>query len=124
MHDLKDDIIGPGARRIADATGESPRRVLHLVEAHNLPVILRGGKLYSRRSWLDAWYSGREIPDAPPPYVPKPRARGKPRAKHKAAALELNDGASIVICTRCGTRRPPTRGRRPRAWVCPDCREG
>ena len=56
---LKDDLLN-GVRAIAQYTGETERRVRLMIDFHGLPYFKKGGRIYSRKSWLDRWYS----PDA------------------------------------------------------------
>ena len=45
------------------------RRVRHLARNHNLPIRRIGGRIESRRSWLDRIYSEPDGPRAAPPVV-------------------------------------------------------
>ena len=81
MSDYLDDIVGPGAPAIAAATPESDaRRIRHLIRTAGFPVIERGGRLYSRRSWIDRYYSGETLvvngQSAPPTCHNYPVRRG------------------------------------------------
>lgn len=55
-----DDIVGPGVHRIAEATPDNTRRVRHLIDKHGFPCFKRGGKFYSRHSWIAAYYDQDE----------------------------------------------------------------
>jgi hypothetical protein len=69
--ELKNDLVGPGIKAIADAANQSLRRTRTLIERHRLPCFLLGDRLYSRRSWLDRYFRGEPVPDAPsrPPKI-------------------------------------------------------
>jgi hypothetical protein len=54
---LADDLLA-GAEKIAAYSGESVRRTRHLMAVHGLPHFKRGGLIYSRKSWLDRYFSG------------------------------------------------------------------
>jgi hypothetical protein len=54
---LADDLL-IGAEGIGKYTGEDTRRTRHLIKAHGLPHFKRGGRIYSRKSWVDAYYNG------------------------------------------------------------------
>lgn len=54
---LKDDLLR-GLGQIAAYSGESERRVKHLIRAHGYPHFKVGRAVYSRRSWLDRYYAG------------------------------------------------------------------
>ena len=58
---LADDLLN-GAEAIAEYTNEPVRRVLHLISHHGLPHFKRGQRIYSRKTWLDRYYSG-EAPE-------------------------------------------------------------
>jgi hypothetical protein len=53
---LADDLLS-GVDAIAGYIGESPRRVRYLIAYHRFPHIKRGQRIYSRKSWLEAYYS-------------------------------------------------------------------
>jgi hypothetical protein len=66
MPELKNDIL-PSVQAIAEhvygkATPKTIRRLRHLIAAHGLPVKKVGGKIESRRSWIDQYYA---TPDQP-----------------------------------------------------------
>jgi excisionase family DNA binding protein len=50
---LAEDLLS-GAKAAADYIGENPRTVYNLSEKGHLPCIKKGGKLYFRKSELDA----------------------------------------------------------------------
>jgi hypothetical protein len=58
---LAADLLGPGVAAIAAYTGEPERRQRHLIRHHNFPHFKRGGLIYSKRSWADAYYSGETV---------------------------------------------------------------
>jgi hypothetical protein len=53
---LADDLLN-GVGAIASYTGESERRVRHLIDRHSFPVIRHGQRIYSRKSWCEEYYS-------------------------------------------------------------------
>jgi hypothetical protein len=59
--DLKDDVLGPGVGRIAEYAPDSERRIRHLIRKHGFPVFYIGNLMYSRKSWLDRYYSGEQV---------------------------------------------------------------
>jgi hypothetical protein len=61
QHNLADDVIGPGVGKIAAETSDSERRVRYLIDRHGFPVFRRGLRIYSRRSWLERYYSGENV---------------------------------------------------------------
>jgi hypothetical protein len=54
---LAEDLL-VGVRAIAAFTGESERRIRHLISRHELPSFKRGGLFYARKSALNAYYGG------------------------------------------------------------------
>ena len=58
---LKDDVLGPGVGRIAEYAPDDERRIRHLIKKHDFPYFKRGGLIYSRKSWLDRYYSGEQV---------------------------------------------------------------
>jgi hypothetical protein len=58
---LKADVLGPGVAKIAEYTPDNERRVRHLINKHNFPHFTVGGLIYSRKSWLDRYYSGETV---------------------------------------------------------------
>jgi hypothetical protein len=58
---LKDDVLGPGVGRIAEYAPDDERRIRHLIRKHGFPHFYVGQKLYSRKSWLDRYYSGEQV---------------------------------------------------------------
>jgi len=61
MNTLKDDVLGPGVARIAEYAPDNERRIRHLIAKHDFPYFQRGQKIYSRKTWLDRYYSGLPI---------------------------------------------------------------
>jgi excisionase family DNA binding protein len=57
MSTLRDDLL-TGVAEIADYTGQPKRRVLHLIEAHGLPVFRRGRVIHARKHQVDAYFGG------------------------------------------------------------------
>lgn len=53
---LRDDLL-PDLRAICDFTGLPERRLRHLIAAHGFPVRKIGGRLISRKSWIERYYS-------------------------------------------------------------------
>jgi hypothetical protein len=58
---LQADVLGPGVAKIAAYTPDNERRVRHLIRHHRFPHFYRGGLIYSRKSWLDRYYSGENV---------------------------------------------------------------
>jgi hypothetical protein len=52
--DLLPNIEAIAAYVEGEATPPAIRRIRHLIRAHNLPAKKVGGRIQSRRSWLDA----------------------------------------------------------------------
>jgi len=65
---LREDLL-PTINAIAEYTGEPVRRLRHLIAVHQFPVKKVGGKIQSRRSWIDAYYAE---PDRPAPKSGEP----------------------------------------------------
>jgi hypothetical protein len=62
MTTLKDDVLGPGVAKIAAYGPDDERRTRHLIRTDpDYPVFRRGGLFYSRKSWLDRYYSGETV---------------------------------------------------------------
>jgi len=61
MPELREDLL-PTIEAIAEYTGHTRRRVRHLIDHHGFPSKKDGGKVTSRKSWVDAYYAE---PDAP-----------------------------------------------------------
>ena len=57
MTTLRDDLL-TGVAEIADYTGQPKRRILHLIEAHGLPVFRRGRVIHARKHQVDAYFGG------------------------------------------------------------------
>jgi hypothetical protein len=60
---LAEDLLS-GINAISDYTGEPHRRAYRLCEEKErsgFPAFKRHGRWYSRRSWLDAYYSGETV---------------------------------------------------------------
>jgi hypothetical protein len=57
--DLADDLLS-GVKAFANHTGLPERRIRHMIENHEFPVRKVGGLFYSRRSWIDRYFSGEE----------------------------------------------------------------
>ena len=60
---LKNDRL-PSVEAIAEYTGDSPRRVRHLIDHWNFPHKKIGGKIESRKSWIDKYYAEPDQPAA------------------------------------------------------------
>jgi hypothetical protein len=60
MTTLRDDLL-TGVADIADYTGQPKRRILHLIEAHGLPVFRRGRVIHARKHQVDAYFGGASI---------------------------------------------------------------
>jgi hypothetical protein len=58
---LKRDVIGPGVKKIAEYTPDTERQVRHKIARHGFPIFRHGSLIYSRRSWLDLYYSGQPV---------------------------------------------------------------
>ncbi|MGH6897294.1 MAG: hypothetical protein ACREJ5_12235 [Geminicoccaceae bacterium] len=56
MPDLKDDLL-PTIDAISTYTGEPVRRLRHVISRHGFPAKKVGGKIQSRKSWIDAYYA-------------------------------------------------------------------
>jgi excisionase family DNA binding protein len=54
---LRDDLL-TGVAEIAEYTGQPKRRILHLIEAHGLPVFRRGRVIHARKHQVDAYFGG------------------------------------------------------------------
>jgi len=63
MITLRDDLL-TGVAEIADYTGPPKRRILHLIEAHGLPVFRRGRVIHARKHQVDAYFGGAGTPPA------------------------------------------------------------
>jgi hypothetical protein len=61
MQRLADDLL-LSLDAIAVYTGEPVRRLRHLIAAHGFPHKKVGGRIESRKSWIDRYYAE---PDAP-----------------------------------------------------------
>jgi hypothetical protein len=46
-----------------EATPPAVRRIRHLIKSHGLPAKKVGGRIQSRRSWLDAFYAEPDHPN-------------------------------------------------------------
>lgn len=55
---LNKDLIS-GAEAAAQHCGLTPRKIYHLVEAGLIPFVRMGGRLYFRRSELEAAFSAK-----------------------------------------------------------------
>jgi hypothetical protein len=53
---LARDLL-PSIEAIASYTGEAPRRIRHLIATFNFPAKKVGGKIQSRKSWVDQFYA-------------------------------------------------------------------
>jgi len=58
---LADDLLR-SLPEISEYTGEPVRRLRHLIEKHGFPAKKAGGKIQSRKSWVDQYYA---TPDRP-----------------------------------------------------------
>ena len=56
MPELKDDLLR-SLHEISDFTGEPERRVRHLIDHHGFPAMKAGGKIQSRKSWIEGYYA-------------------------------------------------------------------
>jgi hypothetical protein len=63
MSTLKDDRL-PSVTAIAEYIGTNERRVRHLIAVHGFPHKKVGGKIESRRSWIDHYYAEPDRPAA------------------------------------------------------------
>jgi hypothetical protein len=60
---LAEDLL-VGVPAISSYSGEKPRRIYHLHERKaetGFPAFKRGNIIYSRKSWLDRFYSGQRV---------------------------------------------------------------
>jgi hypothetical protein len=122
MDDFRDDLIGPGLAKIAAATNESTRRVRYLIRHHSLPCFERGGRVYSRRSWLDRYFRGEDVTDAPS--RPPPVSGSKPEpplGKMLATPDGMVERGSCVYCKEPILVPAGRRGRPPSAHA--ECRK-
>jgi hypothetical protein len=62
----KQDVLEPGVERIAAYCPDDERRVRHLIRAHGFPHFKRGNLIYSRKSWVDRYYSGETVDTSAP----------------------------------------------------------
>jgi hypothetical protein len=60
MSTLRDDLL-TGVAEIADYTGQPKRRILYLIEAHDLPVFRRGRVIHARKHQVDAYFGGTSV---------------------------------------------------------------
>jgi hypothetical protein len=58
LHDHASRRLADGVAEIADYTGQPKRRILHLIEAHGLPVFRRGRVIHARKHKVDAYFGG------------------------------------------------------------------
>ena len=68
MTTLRDDML-TGVAEIADYTGQPKRRILHLIEAHGLPVFRRGRVIHARKHHVDAYFGGTSMNGTQPAAV-------------------------------------------------------
>jgi hypothetical protein len=61
MMQLKDDLLR-SLPEISEYTGEPVRRLRHLIDHHGFPAKKAGGKIQSRKSWVDAYYAEPDKP--------------------------------------------------------------
>ena len=61
MSALKDDLL-PSLPAISEYTGQSVRRLRHLIAVHDFPHKKVGGKIESRKSWIDQYYGKPDHP--------------------------------------------------------------
>jgi hypothetical protein len=54
--DLLTSINAMAVHMYGEATPYTVRRIRHLIDRYDLPVTRKGGKIESRRSWLNEWY--------------------------------------------------------------------
>jgi hypothetical protein len=57
---LAQDVL-VGVPAIAEYSPDNERRVRYLISKHDLPCYKRGGIYYSRKSWLERYYSGETV---------------------------------------------------------------
>jgi hypothetical protein len=55
-HRLADDLL-PTITAISEYTGEPVRRLRHIIAVHGFPAKKVGGKIQSRKSWIDKYYA-------------------------------------------------------------------
>jgi hypothetical protein len=61
---LRDDVLGPGVAKIAEYAPDTVRRIRHLIDRDQFPHFRVGSFIYSRKSWLDRFYSGQPVDTA------------------------------------------------------------
>jgi hypothetical protein len=66
--DILPSIDAIAAYIYGEATPSTVRRIRHLIAGHNLPITKKGGRIESRKSWLDKLYA-----------EPDQRAAGAPK---------------------------------------------
>jgi hypothetical protein len=94
---LKDDVLGPGVARIAEYAPDDERRIRHLIRAYDFPHFHIGQLIYSKKSWVDRYYSGEQVVTNGQKQrkvkaaevngtATTPRRRGRPRKSAEAGA--------------------------------------
>jgi hypothetical protein len=116
---LADDLLF-GVQAIADYTGQDYRSTWHKIqhpERFRFPFVRKAGQIWSRKSWLEAWYSGEtvEVPASDPPVKRGPAAKAE-----EPDAADAETG--MLTCRSCDKLWPDPhrRGRKP--THCDDCK--
>jgi hypothetical protein len=58
---LREDLLR-SLQEISEYTGEPERRLRHMIDHHGFPAKKSGGKIQSRKSWIDRFYAEPDEP--------------------------------------------------------------